>query len=180
MAVYDCFIFNDELNLLDIRLHELAPVVDKFILVESAFTFSGKSKPIVFQENKERYKDYPIQAYYTSMFVVGDPTPQQIWNNEILQRNALLVPGIQDDDIMMISDVDEIPSREVVSQLKGEPTKLEQRFSYYYLNMVQQDPRTVWYGTTVATAKEIRRVTPQSMRLCVWSKDPEMPIIKSG
>jgi beta-1,4-mannosyl-glycoprotein beta-1,4-N-acetylglucosaminyltransferase len=111
---------------------------------------------------------------------VGDLTPQQIWNNEILQRNALLVPGIQDDDIMMISDVDEIPSREIVPQLKREPTKLEQRFSYYYLNMIQQNPRTVWYGTVSAVAREIRRVTPQTMRLCLWSKNPEMPSVKAG
>jgi len=56
--IYDCFSFFNELDLLEIRLHELDPVVDKFVLVEASKTFQGKDKPLFYDENKERYKEF--------------------------------------------------------------------------------------------------------------------------
>ena len=46
--VYDCFMFFNELELLDLRLHELDAVVDRFVLVEGVRTLSGKPKPLYF------------------------------------------------------------------------------------------------------------------------------------
>ena len=51
MKVYDCFLFFNELDLLEIRLNELNDVVDKFVIVESTESFSKKKKPLYFQEN---------------------------------------------------------------------------------------------------------------------------------
>ena len=56
--IYDCFIFFDELDLLEIRLEEIYPVVDRFVLCEAPMTFSGKPKELVFQNNKERFAPY--------------------------------------------------------------------------------------------------------------------------
>ena len=56
--VYDCFNFFNELDILDIRLHELNDVVDKFVLIESVETFTGKSKPLFYNDNKERFKKF--------------------------------------------------------------------------------------------------------------------------
>ena len=50
--VYDCFTFFNELDMLEIRLNTLAEVVDKFVLVEMAYTFQRKPKPLYFDENK--------------------------------------------------------------------------------------------------------------------------------
>jgi hypothetical protein len=41
--IYDCFTFFNELELLELRLHELAGVVDKFVLVEATQTHSSRS-----------------------------------------------------------------------------------------------------------------------------------------
>ena len=43
--IYDCFIFFNEFDLLEIRLNELDNIVDKFVLVEANFTHSSKEKP---------------------------------------------------------------------------------------------------------------------------------------
>lgn len=51
--VYDCFIFFNELDLLEIRLNELDDVVDYFVLVEANRTFQNNHKPYYFDENKE-------------------------------------------------------------------------------------------------------------------------------
>ena len=52
--VYDCFIFFNELDLLEIRLNELKDVVDKFVIVESTETFSKKKKKLYYDENKDK------------------------------------------------------------------------------------------------------------------------------
>jgi hypothetical protein len=56
--VFDCFLFFNEFDVLDIRLNELNDKVDKFILVESTKGFSNKDKPLYFLENKERYAKF--------------------------------------------------------------------------------------------------------------------------
>ena len=49
--LYDCFTFFNELDILEIRLNEMAPVVDRFVLVEARKTFQGADKPLYFEEN---------------------------------------------------------------------------------------------------------------------------------
>jgi beta-1,4-mannosyl-glycoprotein beta-1,4-N-acetylglucosaminyltransferase len=56
--IYDVFTFFNELDLLELRLEVLDSVVDKFVLIECVETFSGKPKPLYYEENKERFKKY--------------------------------------------------------------------------------------------------------------------------
>ena len=53
--VFDTMIFNDELDMLEIRMQELKDVVDFFVIVESRVTHSNKPKPLVFEQNKARF-----------------------------------------------------------------------------------------------------------------------------
>ena len=48
--LFDCFVFNDELDLLLTRLEVLSPVVHRFVLVEAAYWPSGKRKPLHFRD----------------------------------------------------------------------------------------------------------------------------------
>ncbi len=178
--IYDSFIFFNELDILEVRLHELAPVVDRFVLVESPFTFTGKSKPLYFEENKDRFKDYNI-VHIVAGFPphVGDPDPQQIWENETYQRQCLSDGPYSPNDIVLVSDVDEIPSREIIGQLTPkEPVKIRHRFSYYYFNMVQKNPPKQEFGAVASTASVLRAATPQVMRNCGY--DLRMPELHGG
>lgn len=56
--VYDVFTFFNELDLLELRLEMLDPHVDKFVLIECVETFSGKPKPLYYEENKDRFSKY--------------------------------------------------------------------------------------------------------------------------
>jgi beta-1,4-mannosyl-glycoprotein beta-1,4-N-acetylglucosaminyltransferase len=58
MKVTDSFIFFNELDILEIRLNTLDPIVDKFILVESTVSHSGKQKPLFYQENKNKFEKF--------------------------------------------------------------------------------------------------------------------------
>ena len=46
--VFDCCLFNGEMDVLAIRFHELNAVVDHFVIVESTLTFSGLPQEISF------------------------------------------------------------------------------------------------------------------------------------
>ena len=67
--IYDCFLYYDEDMLLEIRLNTLADVVDRFVIVESTHTFTGKKRPLHFDINKySQFKDKII-------YVVHDKEP---------------------------------------------------------------------------------------------------------
>ncbi len=50
MKIFDCFMYFDEDMLLDLRLNYLNDYVDKFVLVESLFTHSGKKRELLFDK----------------------------------------------------------------------------------------------------------------------------------
>lgn len=122
--VYDCFIFFNELDLLEIRLNELDGVVDKFVLVEADRTFQNTPKPFIFEENKQRFGKFldkiihiKLTRYPTFIPLLNPFSP---WKLETYQRNSIQ-KGLKDcrpDDIVMISDVDEIPRASVIKHYK--------------------------------------------------------------
>ena len=58
MNFFDCFMYNNEELLLDIRLSILSKYIKKFILVESLVDHQGNAKKNSFQiENFKKYKD---------------------------------------------------------------------------------------------------------------------------
>ena len=120
--IYDCFIFFNELELLELRLHELAGVVDKFVLVEATRTHSNQPKPLHFSENRERFADFADQIIHV---VVDDAPPtDKYFFIERFQRNAI-ARGLRDcrpDDWVLVSDVDEIPKAATVARVsRAEP-----------------------------------------------------------
>lgn len=63
MKIFDCFPFYNELELLDVRLHELGDVVDYFVLVEATRTHSGILKPLYFQQEISKFSSWtPIRT----------------------------------------------------------------------------------------------------------------------
>ena len=114
--VYDCFIFFNEFEQLNIRLHELNPIVDRFVLVESNQTFSGNMKPLYFAENRERWSMFLDKIIH----VVVDDMPKlnngNRWELEHHQRKCITrgLNNCAPNDIIVISDVDEIPDPELL------------------------------------------------------------------
>ena len=58
MKIFDCFMFYDEEMILDFRLNYLSDYVDKFVIVESTYTHSGKKRDLMFDLKKySKFKD---------------------------------------------------------------------------------------------------------------------------
>ena len=94
MKVTDSFIFFNELDILEIRLNTLDPVVDKFILVESTVSHSGKEKPLFYQENKKRFEKFSHKIVHC----IVEDTPNSF---EEAQQRFLLPKDELEKNILM-------------------------------------------------------------------------------
>jgi len=135
--IIDCFLFFDELDLLEIRLNELKDVVDVFVLTESPHTFTGKIKPLYFQESRERFRSFNIvPAIYNPMTTVYRPEDyekNQKQFNLDFAYTTLFSPG----DIIIQGDCDEIPKASVIERAIKDDWKsalLVMDLYYYWLN----------------------------------------------
>lgn len=154
MKIYDCFLFFNELELLELRLMTLYNVVDYFVLVEAGTTFSGNPKELSYENNKTLFEKYSDKIIHVKI----DKLPfTDAWENEHYNRN-LIMSGLteaNDDDYIIISDVDEIPNPETL--LFGinkdyDVFSLKQKLFYYFVNCLQNQE---WFGTVVIKKKNI-------------------------
>ncbi len=155
--IYDCFLFNNELEILDIRLHELDRVVDKFVLVESTMTHSCKPKPLHFNENKQlfaKFKDKIIHIIVEDTPEVSMPWIVNDYQFSQMKRGLI---RCKPSDVVLFGDVDEIPRAEVVTEWKSRKGNLkvfEQKLSQYYLNLFDYATGP-WLGTRMTTYKHL-------------------------
>lgn len=144
MKIYDCFAFFNEMDLLELRLRELWDVVDYFVIVEATRTFQKQPKPLYFQENRARFKEFESKIIH----VVVDKYPTfwtkfrkvTTWHYDNHQKEGIL-RGLKDaapDDLIIVSDLDEIPLASKVREYANKPgiRVFEQFQSYYFLNYV--------------------------------------------
>ncbi len=175
--IYDCFIFFNELDLLEIRLNELNESVDKFVLVESTKTFTGKDKELYFEKNKHLFEKYLDKIIH---IVVDDfEEGMSAWDREIHQRNSIK-RGLSDckpSDVIIISDVDEIINPQTLDRVKNKPgiKVLEQKLYYYYLNCINANepywlrgPRVLFFEDYTKTADEIRNTDGELIKNGGW------------
>ena len=177
MKIIDCFIFANEVDLLKYRLAVLNNVVDKFIIVEAKHTFSGIEKELSYNKNKKSFQKYEDKIIH---IIVDLPHKQpdidyktdQQWQNEYTQRNAIM-QGLSQivlapEDIIIISDADEIPDPDNLKKVKEvDPNftalRLEQDYYYYNLSSKFVDPWyysvMIKYGYLIETG-----LTPQECR----------------
>lgn len=140
--IWDCFPFFNELDLLECRLTELDPVVDRFVLAEADKTHQGDPKPYYFLENRERFAPWEDKIIHVTISLTADSN----WGRENEQRKAISqgLKGMQDGDIFLLSDVDEIPFPSVIKDSPGHV--LGMRNHVIAVNLI--DPG--WWAGTVA------------------------------
>ncbi len=169
--IYDCFTFFNELEILDIRFEELDPVVDCFVIVESDYTFSGKPKESFFKDNMMRYAKYINKIKVVN---VEADLGVSAWQREFNQRNGIMhglenkngiadTPDyVNDDDIILISDADEIPRRSVIENMdQSLPVQGFGLPAYYYgLNVSSGDQHSI----RAVKYSELKKSTPQNVR----------------
>ncbi len=152
MKIFDCFIFFNELELLELRFMELYDFVDYFVLVEANSSHTGKPKPFVFEKNKERFQQYLDKVIYVKVDDCPKFTLDPVYLIENFHRNAIMrgLAGVAvEGDKIMVSDIDEIPRTEIVNLFLGKTGwyYFQPDMFYYYVNCAVSAP---WGGTAIA------------------------------
>ena len=134
--VFDVFIFNNEVRLLKLKLHAMADFVDHFVLVEARQTFTGQAKPASFKRRRGEFAEFADKIIH----VVVDEFPAHVrhpWSREFYQRDMGIL-GLSgraaEDDLVIISDADEVVSRETVLGFDGAYARLGMERARYFLN----------------------------------------------
>lgn len=183
MKFIDCFMYFDEDMILDIRLNILDKFVSYFIICEANYLHNGSKKEFKFDINKfSKFKDkiiyIPLEQQPKNLKIIDNSDDVLLKNSKILD-NALLrenfqrdflyskIKNFEDDDLIIISDVDEIPNLENF-KYKSKITFFEQKMFYYKFNLLHKD--FLWYGSKITKKKNL--ISPQWLRNVKSKKYP--------
>ena len=178
MKIYDCFMFSDENMILLIRLNELDKFVDKFVIAEANYTHDGSPKKLNF--DIDNFKDFKDKIEYIA---IKDQPPNLLKENpedneslksekkiinslkrENFQRNQL-INGIEEasnDDLIIVSDLDEIPNLNNIkfNSIENKILIFKQKMFYYKFNL--QYEGFTWFGPKAVKKKNF--LSPQWLR----------------
>ncbi len=157
--VVDITLYNGEKFLLDLRREILKDVVDLFIVKQANTTFSGMPREL-FEVDQDNTKTEVIQF----------PEGLDTWGRDRYQRGYILdleKYGVDDNWIILTSDLDEVPDPNAVAWLKDnfnedEVYSFEQRMFQYFLNVVNlSEP---WAGTRACSLNTYKNIDAETLR----------------
>ena len=175
MKIYDCFMFSDEKMMLELRLNLLNRFVDKFIITEATYFHNGKEKKLNF--NIKDFSNFKKKIEY---IVVNDQPPNLIVddNKENLEEKKILnsirrdnfqreqlhnnLQSLNENDIIIINDLDEIPNLNEIdfNKIGNEILIFKQKMFYYKFNLCYEN--FVWFGSKATKKKNFK--SPQWLR----------------
>lgn len=131
MKVFDCFIFFNEFELLELRLSVLNDCVDYFVIVETDRTFKGEKKAFNFQEKMQDFAVYSDKLIYVKVTDMPEFYQENGWELEFFQRNSILrgLKNCAADDLIILSDIDEIPNPNTVKSVVKNNFKINYWFA---------------------------------------------------
>jgi len=156
VRVFDTFMFGGELAMLECRLTELDKTpVYRHVLVEAPWDHHGRPKPLHYAENRGRFAAWADR-------IVHVPVPaahgSQIhpWAREHIQRSfvweGLGKAGAAKDDVVLVCDVDEIPSAAAAACHPAPFAALKMRLHPYAVDWLADVP---WLGAVAARAGSV-------------------------
>ena len=178
MKIFDCFMYFDEDIVLNLRLNTLNQYVDYFVIVESVYTHRGERRSLKFDLKRyEKFKEKIIYLIYDKepkgIDIVNDDDNESIKSTKYIlnaikrengQRNFIEtgLSKASEEDIIMVSDVDEIPnlSKMDFKNISNKIYLFKQDMFYYKFNL--QIPNFKWVGTKASRKKNL--ISPQWLR----------------
>ena len=170
--------FFDEEMLLDLRLNIMNKYVDKFIITEATYMHSGKSKKLVFDINKfSKFKDkiiYNVVDKLPGNIEIINKDDDKVARGNKLIHNSIkrenyqremakkLLEDAQEEDIILINDIDEIPNLDGVNfnNINNKIIIFQQKTFYYKFNLMYQN--LIWHGSKACKKKFF--ISPQWLR----------------
>lgn len=193
MTFIDCFVFNNELDLLELRLRELADHVALFVLVESDKTFSGRFKGFNFDPLDKRWDKWRDKIFVERVTdMPGGSQARDHWEREYHQRNCILralmkirrsrffthwtlpsenyesvpvyaVPQMNNATILL-SDVDEIPRPSELQIIAPNSPMMHVYEQDFFYYHFNCECEHKWYGTKACSFSTMMRLRPEGVR----------------
>ena len=178
MKIYDCFTYFDEKMLLDFRFNYLNKYVDKFVISEANYTHSGNPKKLNFNiKDYPKFRDkiiyIPVIKKPDGLHKVNSKKNNKVTNSKLILNGYLrenfqrdqLIKGLKNaepNDLIIISDLDEIPNLEVVNlkNIKQKIIFFKQKFLFYKFNLFYKNRS--WLGSRACKKKFL--LSPQWLR----------------
>jgi beta-1,4-mannosyl-glycoprotein beta-1,4-N-acetylglucosaminyltransferase len=207
--IFDCFLYNGEDELLDIRLNYLNNYIDYFLIVESCQTFQGKKKYFRFKDNIEVIKKFKKKIIYFQNNIFGDninDLRKQLirkypyilkalnklkyfskndltWYLDAFHREIIIEPlkkKVKNNDIVILSDIDEIPSYEIFANRLYDSKKvnvlIQKEFRYFYNTIYSNN----WHKTIVSSWQQIKQYGLNNLRYLANKKNKNFNYIING
>ena len=181
MAIYDCFQYFNEDRIIDLRLNILDQYVDFFVISESTRNHQGIKKKLNFEINK--FKKFKKKIIY----LVADPEEYLVTENhkyghsliEQHQRNFLIngINKADDNDLILISDSDEIPDLKKLYLIKKKYFAFSQKAYCYKLNLLNPKENN-WIGSRGCKKKDL--ISAQKLRQIKFKHYPFWRIDKQN
>ena len=166
-------IFDCEEWMLEIKLNELGHAVDHFIIVEGLYTLQNRKRnqclPALLESNER------ISKWIHKIVYIYDTEPIhnfQYWEAEVYYRDLIGLKGLSQietagDDLIIVTDVDEIPSVDflwVLKQFDGFTTaiKIGLLWTYYNFKWVNDRP---WSINAILSVHELGLVGNHTNRI---------------
>lgn len=184
--LFDCFTFFNELDLLELRLLELDRLVHRFVLVEAPQTFTGRPKPLHFTLNRGRFERFLPKIVHVVLeeFPAGMASA---WDREYHSRRGIMrgLTGAAPDDLVLISDVDEIPKPDILETALRSPgsarrlTVFESEAYLHYFNARSRLPGMVQSPRLLARRylrdpQAVRSLRPRISKNPIWGATLEL------
>lgn len=179
--IVDACLFLNEIEIFELRVRELADVVDIFVVLEAGETFSGNPKPRNFPSDPAYLPEYADKIEYGWLPSLSGADP---WAREVAQRNAirdaLVDLDLPPSAVVLVSDCDEIPSPELVrhyapSVRQGRQVVFKQALYFYNVHWRHTRP---WYGTRAVRYDQLGY--PQRLRSTTQPRHNEYVIRDGG
>jgi len=156
--IVDVFPVFDELLMLKLKLEEMHEWVDRFVIVEATKTFTGRPKPLHFNEAKDSFSAYADKILH---IIIDFPdSVNSPWAREFYQRDCV-IPALSeicsDDDLILVTDVDEILDRKMIEEFDGPYATLKLKTYNYFFNF-QQTRKPTTISSVALRAKFLRNI----------------------
>lgn len=178
MKIIDCFIFQHETELIQYRLNLLNHVVDYFVIVESAFDFTGKPKKMYSLDipEFETFRDKIVHIQLkTSKY-----SKYESWKSERYQRNCLFngidTLNLKDEDVILISNINEFPDPNMLRSIQQHKIRSDiysLEMNVYHLNTLLSEK---WYFAKMIPYKKYKELSLS----CDTLRNRTCPILKNG
>jgi len=172
--IYDCFMFYNEVELLQLRMRELYDAVDYFVVVEASNKHrDGSPRDSVYGKNLRKFSKFKDKIKYFAVTLEKDSP----YGRENEHRNKIYDCLLELDpeylDMILVSDLDEIPNKEKFDEVSrllemGEPVVyFNQMYFVYFYNCFSGKNVTGTAAVHFNTLKQLHAVNgfgPQTLR----------------